>query len=158
AEFGIGATELISREWTIAHGAIVRAARFVLGSAYTSTAFVTLEPRQLSPRGQWNMVGTQSSRSRPPGTEVVHACDRMPCGTVLLCRQAQRFFQFSAHHTAISLEPVHPLVPDLFKRQLLFWRCDGSLFHQARLAQGLSPVGPVVLPSNRQGERCKGFL
>src|SRR5262249_58784448 len=30
AQFGIGATELIRREWTIANGTIVRAARFVL--------------------------------------------------------------------------------------------------------------------------------
>lgn len=82
----------------------------------------------------------------------------MPCGAVRMCGQAHRFFQFPAHHASVSFEYVRPLVPDLFKCQLIFGSRDGPLFHQARLAKALPTVDPIILPANLQGEVFKLFL
>ena len=56
-EFGIGATELVSWDWTIANGTIVRAARYVLSQRVRPPRSWLLHPGHCHPddsgMGQW---------------------------------------------------------------------------------------------------------
>src|SRR5215467_5078236 len=100
---------------------------------------------------------TGASESLP--STLLSKCDAYcPWGSVLIDGQHHCFFQFSAHHTSVPFQHLHPLVPDVFNCYLIFWSGDDGFLHQARLAKSLSTVCSIVLPSNFQGKMFKLFL